>query len=281
MSAEKCIHLHRWSRPTPGQDRFEVKYLRYLRDTQKPEAILLSLTPLVFERFLPSLTLWLSPNCLTRYYFRISKQLSWLTNQKATFLTLSVCDLSFNMISTQTLTKNQLTIVGDNIESVISSSGEGWSRRVILGFTTGLFLTFCGAIFTLGLATASVGPLLNGLWHDSLLLLLFSPAPVCMGGGIALYYFRLGWNATTITITNDRLAIRYDGKLAGESYNVPMAEIKYLQVQARMGYPSLVMRLGCFRNDIRTILHNGTMKELHRVEHLIQSRLKDGGLTCE
>ena len=60
MSAEKCIHLHRWSRPTPGQDRFEVKYLR---DTHKPEAILLSLTPLVFERFLPSLTLWLSPNC--------------------------------------------------------------------------------------------------------------------------------------------------------------------------------------------------------------------------
>ena len=60
-------HLHRWSRPTPGQDRFEVKYLRvkYLRDPHKPEAILLSLTPLVFERFLPSLTLWLSPNCLT------------------------------------------------------------------------------------------------------------------------------------------------------------------------------------------------------------------------
>ena len=60
MSAEKCIHLHRWSRPTTGQDRFEVKYLR---DTHKPEAILLSLTPLVFERFLPSLTLWLYPNC--------------------------------------------------------------------------------------------------------------------------------------------------------------------------------------------------------------------------
>ena len=63
MSAEKCIHLHRWSRPTPGQDRFEVKYLK---DTHKPEAILLSLTPLVFERFLPSLTLWLSPNCLLK-----------------------------------------------------------------------------------------------------------------------------------------------------------------------------------------------------------------------
>ena len=29
-------------------------------DTHKPEAILLSLTPLVLERFLPSLTLWLS-----------------------------------------------------------------------------------------------------------------------------------------------------------------------------------------------------------------------------
>ena len=35
----------------------------YLRDTHKPEAILLSLTPLVFERFLPISTLWLSPNC--------------------------------------------------------------------------------------------------------------------------------------------------------------------------------------------------------------------------
>ena len=36
---------------------------KYLRDTHKPEAILLSLTLLVFERFLPSLTLWSSPNC--------------------------------------------------------------------------------------------------------------------------------------------------------------------------------------------------------------------------
>ena len=33
------------------------------RAPTKPEAILPSLTPLVFERFLPSLTLWLSPNC--------------------------------------------------------------------------------------------------------------------------------------------------------------------------------------------------------------------------
>ena len=33
------------------------------RDTHKPEAIPPSLTLLVFERFLPSLTLWLSPNC--------------------------------------------------------------------------------------------------------------------------------------------------------------------------------------------------------------------------
>ena len=32
------------------------------RDTHKLEAILLSLTPFVFDRFLPSLTLWLSPN---------------------------------------------------------------------------------------------------------------------------------------------------------------------------------------------------------------------------
>ena len=40
--------------------------IEYLRDTHKPEAILLSLTPFVFERFLPSLTLWLSPNCLWR-----------------------------------------------------------------------------------------------------------------------------------------------------------------------------------------------------------------------
>ena len=31
-------------------------------DTHKPKAILLSVTPLVFERFLPNLTLWLSPN---------------------------------------------------------------------------------------------------------------------------------------------------------------------------------------------------------------------------
>ena len=41
-----------------------VVAVKYLRGTHKPEAILLSLTPLVFERFLPSLTLWLSPNCL-------------------------------------------------------------------------------------------------------------------------------------------------------------------------------------------------------------------------
>ena len=42
---------------------FGFRHGKYLRDTHKPEAILLSLTPLVFERFLPSLTLWLSPNC--------------------------------------------------------------------------------------------------------------------------------------------------------------------------------------------------------------------------
>ena len=33
------------------------------RDTHRPEASPPSLTLLVFERFLPSLTLWLSPNC--------------------------------------------------------------------------------------------------------------------------------------------------------------------------------------------------------------------------
>ena len=33
------------------------------RDTHKPEAISPSLTPLVFQRFLLRLTLWLSPNC--------------------------------------------------------------------------------------------------------------------------------------------------------------------------------------------------------------------------
>ena len=43
---------------------FDFLHGKYLRDTHKPEAILLSLTPLVFERFLPSLTLWLSPNCV-------------------------------------------------------------------------------------------------------------------------------------------------------------------------------------------------------------------------
>ena len=32
------------------------------RGTHKLEAILLSLTPFVFDRFLPSLTLWLSPS---------------------------------------------------------------------------------------------------------------------------------------------------------------------------------------------------------------------------
>ena len=37
------------------------------RDTHKLEAILLSLTPFVFDRFLPSLTLWLSPNFPPRY----------------------------------------------------------------------------------------------------------------------------------------------------------------------------------------------------------------------
>ena len=36
-------------------------------DTHKLEAILLSLTPFVFDRFLPSLTLWLSPNFPPRY----------------------------------------------------------------------------------------------------------------------------------------------------------------------------------------------------------------------
>ena len=40
-----------------------------LIDTHKPEAILLSLTPLVFERFLPSLTLWLSP----KLSYRVAK----------------------------------------------------------------------------------------------------------------------------------------------------------------------------------------------------------------
>ena len=37
-------------------------------DTHKPETILPSLTPLVFERFLPSLTSWLSPNCFGNAY---------------------------------------------------------------------------------------------------------------------------------------------------------------------------------------------------------------------
>ena len=46
-----------------GVEADMVVAVKYLRDTHKTEAILLSLTPLVFERFLPSLTLWLSPNC--------------------------------------------------------------------------------------------------------------------------------------------------------------------------------------------------------------------------
>ena len=61
---------------------FDFGHGKYLRDTHKPEAILLSLTPLVFERFLPSLTLWLSPNCLTaRKQVRIGLQINPQTGQ--------------------------------------------------------------------------------------------------------------------------------------------------------------------------------------------------------
>ena len=44
--------------------------------THKPEATLPSSTPLVFERFLPSLTLWLSPKFFQfdGYYFKPSKK---------------------------------------------------------------------------------------------------------------------------------------------------------------------------------------------------------------
>ena len=175
---------------------------------------------------------------------------------------------------------NQLDIAGDEAETVISSSGEGWSLRVLIGFSVGLLLTFCGAIITLGIVSAAVVGLSNGEWHASLMLFLVAAVPVCMGGIFALHYFRLGWNTTTITITKDRLAIRYDGKLPRKSYRVPLAEIKCLIVRTEFGHLKLIMRLGCWRNDVRTILSQGTMEELRWVEGLIRSRMSGGGWAC-
>ena len=60
---------------------------------------------------------------------------------------------------------NQLNIAGDEAETVISSSGEGWSLRVLIGFSVGLLLTFCGAIITLGIVSAAVVGLSNGEWR--------------------------------------------------------------------------------------------------------------------
>ena len=170
---------------------------------------------------------------------------------------------------------NQLNIAGDEAETVISSSGEGWSLRVLMGFPVGLLLAFCGAIITLGIVSAAVVGLSNGEWHASLMLFLVAAVPVCMGGIFALHYFRLGWNTTTITITKDRLAIRYDGKFSRKSYRIPLADIKRLTVRAVWGRPNLEIRLW-FR-DFRTLLQQGTKEELHWVERLIRSRLIDGG----
>ena len=125
--------------------------------------------------------------------------------------------------------------------------------------------------------SAAVVGLLNGEWHASLMLFLVAAVPVCMGGIFALHYFRLGWNTTTITITKDRLAIRYDGKFSRKSYRIPLAEIKRLTVLTVFGNPVLKMGLGLLGRDFRTILQRGTKEELHWVEGLIRSRLIDGG----
>ena len=74
-------------------------------DTHQPEAIPASLTPLVFERFLPSLTLWLSPNCCPKLLpHDFASALRWvihrfrpmrLVDQRA----LGVCSNSFGQLN--------------------------------------------------------------------------------------------------------------------------------------------------------------------------------------
>ena len=174
---------------------------------------------------------------------------------------------------------NQLNISGNEVETVISCGGEGWSPRVRAGLIVGLIFAAIGAIITLALATAAFGHLLKGLWHESLLFLLFAPVPVCMGGVCVFHFFRLGWNSTTVRITGDFLSVDHDGKLSKKSYRVPLSEIKRLKVRSKFGH-QLVMRLGRWRNESRTILQQGSIAELHSVEDLIRSRLADGGWSC-
>ena len=174
---------------------------------------------------------------------------------------------------------NQLNISDNEVETAISCGGEGWSPRVLAGLIVGLLFAAIGATITLAFATAAFGYLLKGLWHESLLFLFFAPVPICMGGVCVLHFFRLGWNATTVMITSDFLSVDHDGKLSQSSYRVPLSEIKKLKVRTKFGH-QLVMGLGRFRNETRTILQQGSIGELHSVEDLIRSRLTDSGWSC-
>ena len=63
VPSSQLDHLASQNPAGAGHVVHDEEFLGVPRDTHKSEAIPPSLTLLVFEHFLPSSTLWLSPNC--------------------------------------------------------------------------------------------------------------------------------------------------------------------------------------------------------------------------
>ena len=163
-------------------------------------------------------------------------------------------------------------------ETIISSAGEGWTPRVLIGFTSGAILTLIGAVITLAFLLGAIAKALDASWHDSLLLLFFSPLPLCAGCVFLLHYFRLGWNETILTLTENQMAVSHNGNFRPQPYRVPLSEIDQLHVATRFGERGLDVRLRrLWANDRRRIFHRGTKKELDRIEDLVRSKLEGKG----
>ena len=167
---------------------------------------------------------------------------------------------------------SRLTLGGTEDEVIISCQGRGLTTGTLIWLTIwGVWVLGSVAIFLCALAA----PLRTEV-NTRDYLLVISVLLVLIGVGITfmLQCFQSGWNNTTVSITHEKIAVRYMGKFARRPYSFPLSKIREIGIR----YDRLVIMF--YFRDYRTVIPGGTKAELEWVEDAILTRMKKGGWKC-
>ena len=99
---------------------------------------------------------------------------------------------------------------------------------------------------------------------------------VLAGVGVQLMFECLesGWALQIVTITQDRISVRYEGKHTPQPYSFPLSSVKKIGVSHNM------LQIMFYFRDFRALLAGGTETELEWVEELIRTNMKSRGYRC-